>query len=177
MFEKILNVIRYLGWRCLHFGKIKASGLHAVGSGSLFRLTGFLELGQRSTFGRYNYIDVQGKLIIGDHTYINDNVRIVSHREVQIGNQVLIASGVSIYDHDHQLKWQEHELTFDGYITSPVKIGSRVWIGDKVIILKGVTIGDNVVVGAGSVVTADIPSNTIAAGNPCKVIRAMNSSL
>ena len=63
------------------------------------------------------------------------------------------------------------ELEEEREYAKPIKVGNNVWIGGNVVVLPGVTIGDNVVIGAGSIVTKDIPSNSVAVGNPCKVIK------
>lgn len=114
---------------------------------------------------------IKPELFIGRNVEINDFVQIACARSVFIGDNTLIASNVFISDHDHGTK------VFDGIPPSArdlyikdVYIGSNVWLGKNVCILKGVRIGDNVIVGAGSVVTKDIPSNSIAVGSPARVI-------
>ena len=83
-----------------------------------------------------------------------------------MGNNVLMAPGVTIISANHDM------TEFDKHVKAePITIGDNVWIGANAIILPGVKIGSNTVIGAGSVVTKDIPNNSIAAGVPCKVIR------
>jgi len=83
---------------------------------------------------------------------------------IEIGDNVRVAPGVHIISQNHDLS------NYDKHIpTRPINIGSNVWIGSHAVILPGVHIGDNVVIGAGSIVTKDIPPNSIAFGNPCKV--------
>ncbi|MCC6752580.1 MAG: acyltransferase [Saprospiraceae bacterium] len=154
--------------------KLRSGGWNALGAGSVFRLAGTLEIGYRSSFGRMAYVHVLGSLKIGSHCFINDSVRMVCHDRIELGDNVLIASGVSMYDHDHKSELRAGKLVFEGYTTAPIQIGSNVWIGDKAILLKGVTIGDNTIIGAGSVVTSNIPANCVAAGNPCRKIREIN---
>ena len=89
--------------------------------------------------------------------------------KVYIGDNAQIAPNVSIYTAGHPIHPDSRNSGYEYGID--VKIGNNVWIGGNTCIMPGVTIGDNVVIGAGSVVTKDIPSNTIAFGNPCKVIR------
>ena len=115
---------------------------------------------------------------IGDRTYANFNLTILDICPVRIGHDVFIGPNVSILTAMHPLKWQERNLyrREDGVMTDreygkPITIGDNCWIGGNVTICGGVTIGDGCVIGAGSVVTRDIPANTLAAGNPCKVIR------
>ena len=115
---------------------------------------------------------------IGERTYANFNLTILDICPVRIGHDVFIGPNVSILTAMHPLKWQERNLyrREDGVMTDreygkPITIGDNCWIGGNVTICGGVTIGDGCVIGAGSVVTRDIPANTLAAGNPCKVIR------
>lgn len=106
---------------------------------------------------------------IGENFYSNYNCTILDCAKVKIGDNVLFAPNVSLFTAGHpihpQPRNQELEYAF------PITIGNNVWICGNVVINPGVTIGDNCVVGSGSVVTKDIPANSIAAGNPCKVIR------
>ena len=85
---------------------------------------------------------------------------------IKLGNNVRIGPGVGLISANHS--FDDYDLHLK---TGPIVIGNNVWIGMNAVILPGVTIGDNVVVGAGSVVNMDIPSDTIAAGNPCRLIR------
>ena len=108
---------------------------------------------------------------IGDDVYINFGCVILDCGPVTIGNQVLIGPNVGIYDANHALNAQER---MDGaLIPGKIRIGNRVWIGGGTIILPGVTIGDDTVIGAGSIVTHDIPSGVVAVGNPCRVLRKL----
>ncbi|HFV6672290.1 TPA: DapH/DapD/GlmU-related protein, partial [Escherichia coli] len=91
---------------------------------------------------------------------------------VTIGDNVLIAPNVTLSVTGHPV---HHELRKNGEMYSfPITIGNNVWIGSHVVINPGVTIGDNSVIGAGSIVTKDIPPNVVAAGVPCRVIREIN---
>ena len=105
-----------------------------------------------------------GKIIIGNHCGFS-GVSIVSNVGVSIGDHVLVGTNTMIGDRN------DHESRFPEWQPKPVVIGNNVWIGMNCVIMRGVTVGDNVVIGANSVVTKDIPANTIAAGNPCKVIK------
>lgn len=108
---------------------------------------------------------------IGNDVYINFGCVILDCGPVTIGNQVLIGPNVGIYDANHALDAQER---MDGaLIPGKISIGNRVWIGGGTIILPGVTIGDDTVIGAGSIVTHDIPSGVVAVGNPCRVLRKL----
>lgn len=106
---------------------------------------------------------------IGENFYSNYNLTILDCAKVKIGDNVMFAPNVSLFTAGHPV---HHEPRNSGLeYAFPITIGNNVWIGGGVIVNPDVTIGDNVVIGSGSVVTKDIPSNVIAAGNPCKVIR------
>ena len=109
------------------------------------------------------YIDKEAKVTIGDNVGLN-NASIVSVNKVTIGDDVIIGNESVIYDTDY------HGIDGKPAKSNPVKIGNHVWIGTKAIILEGVSIGDNSIIGAGSVITRDIPENTIFAGNPARQI-------
>jgi acetyltransferase-like isoleucine patch superfamily enzyme len=106
---------------------------------------------------------------IGNNFYSNFNLIILDCAKIEIGDNVLIGPNVGIYAASHpvhyELRISEWEFAF------PVCIGNNVWIGGSVVINPGITIGDNSVIGAGSVVTRDVPSNVVAAGNPCRILR------
>lgn len=113
----------------------------------------------------------EAEIRIGDCVLISPGVRISAEQSVTIGNACMIAANVYISDSDwHGL----YNRTRPFRCTRPVRLGDNVWIGDSAIICKGVSIGDNSVVGAGSVVTSDVPANTVVAGNPAREIRAIN---
>jgi Acetyltransferase (isoleucine patch superfamily) len=109
---------------------------------------------------------------IGNCFYANFNLVIVDDIDVYIGEHVMIAPNVTITPTGHPV---DPALRKPGtQFSIPVKIGNNVWIGSNAVILPGVTIGDNSVIGAGSVVTHDIPENVIAVGNPCRVLRKIS---
>ena len=118
----------------------------------------------------------EAKIIIGSDCGLNGTSIISRSTVVQVGSETIIAPNVTIMDSDFHIPWPpEKRMNYDGYERdAPVLIGKRVWIGANSIILKGVTIGDNSVIGAGSVVVKDIPSNVLAAGNPAKVLKQYN---
>jgi len=119
--------------------------------------------------------DAKAVIEIGDGNWFNNNVSLVANERIVVGNGCQIGDLVAIYDCDF------HELDPKNRIRSagpsaPVVIGNNVWLGSRVMVLKGVTIGDNSVVGAMSVVTKSIPANCVAAGNPARVIRSLEDS-
>ena len=108
---------------------------------------------------------------IGNHFYANFDCIMLDGGGIEIGDHVLFGPRVGIYTSNHAVNsW---ERANGGCYAKPVKIGNNVWIGAGVHINQGVTIGDNTIIGSGSVLTKSIPANVIAAGVPCKVIRAI----
>ncbi len=112
----------------------------------------------------------KGRIRIGNCCLICPGVRISSATEITIGDNCMIANSAYITDSD----WHGIYNRLDFGRKSPVRIGENVWIGDSVIVCKGVTIGDNSIIGAGAVVVDSIPAGAIAVGNPAKVVRTLD---
>lgn len=109
---------------------------------------------------------------LGKHVYANFNLTLVDDTHIFIGDYTMIGPNVVIATGGHPIL---PSLRQEGYqYNAPVHIGKNCWLGAGVIVVPGVTIGDNTVVGAGSVVTKDLPGNVVAAGNPCRVLRPIN---
>lgn len=102
----------------------------------------------------------KGNLIIKSRTAISQQTIITCHDKIEIGNNVMIGPNVTIYDHDHDFK-NAGLMNNHGYTTAPVIIEDNVWLGSNVIVLKGVKIGKGSVIASGTLVTKDIPANTI----------------
>lgn len=115
------------------------------------------------------YCDYGFNIETGNNFFCNYGCTILDVAKVTIGNNCLFAPNVSIYTAGHPIHPAVRNTLYEYGI--PVTIGNNVWIGGNVVICPGVTIGDNTVIGAGSVVTKDIPAWTVAAGNPCRVLR------
>lgn len=151
----------------------------------------YLSIGSDSIVaGNFIFESEQGKITIGNHSYIGGGAYI-SRSSITIGNNVTIAWGGTVYDHDsHSLDFMERRKDIDNELNDirngrnfiqnkdwknvnsrPIVIKDDAWIGMNVIILKGVTIGEGAIVGAGSVVTKDVPAWTVVAGNPAKVVK------
>ena len=111
-------------------------------------------------------------LHFGKHIYVNFNLTLVDDTHVYVGDYTMIGPNVTIAVAGHPIlpELRQQAYQFD----APVRIGKNCWIGAGVLILPGVTIGDDVVIGAGSVVTKDLPDRVVAAGNPCRVMREVN---
>ncbi len=110
----------------------------------------------------------------GDMVYANYNLTCVDDTHIYIGSYTMIGPNVTIATAGHPVLPGLREKLYQ--YNMPVHIGRNCWIGAGVIIVPGITIGDNAVIGAGSVVTKDIPSNVVAVGNPCRVMREVNEN-
>ena len=120
--------------------------------------------------------DNLGALSIGNNFFVNHYSIIDCHYEITIGDRVMVGPHCYICDFDHDIRIaSDNQIGSEGNVL-PVRIGSDVWIGAGVIILKGVNVGNGAVIGAGSVVTKDIPENAIVVGNPARVLRMREAS-
>ena len=111
---------------------------------------------------------------LGDQFYANFNLVIIDDMDVYIGNQVMIGPNVTICTTGHPVYPLYREM--GAHYSLPIHIGNKVWIGANSVVLPGVTIGENSVIGAGSIVTRDIPANVVAVGNPCRVLREITET-
>lgn len=110
---------------------------------------------------------------IGENTFINRNAYLMDGGKITIGKHCFIGPNCSMYTANHPFLPDERNTGLEKAL--PITLGDNVWIGGDVTILPGVTIGDNAVIGAKSLVTKDIPANSIAVGAPCRVIRKISS--
>lgn len=151
----------------------------------------YLTIGEECIVGGdFIFESKDGHISIGNHSYIGCST-FISHNSIEVGNNVTIAWGCTIYDHDsHSLNYLDRRKDLDDELndirngrnfiqnkdwshvnSKPIKICDDAWIGMNCIILKGVTIGEGAIIGAGSVVTKDVPAWTVVAGNPAKEIK------
>ncbi|WP_125769272.1 sugar O-acetyltransferase [Lapidilactobacillus wuchangensis] len=125
----------------------------------------YLEPPFHANFGGYH-------VHFGDHVYANFNLTLVDDTHIYVGTRTMIGPNVTIATAGHpilpELRRQDYQYNM------PVHIGENCWLGAGVIILPGITIGNNVVIGAGSIVTKDLPDNVVAVGNPCHILREVN---
>lgn len=115
------------------------------------------------------YCDYGSNISIGDNFYTNHNCTILDGAKVTFGDNVFIAPNCVFSTAGHAIDAEQRAKGLE--IAKPISVGNNVWFGANVTVLPGVTIGDNTIIGAGSVVNKDIPSDVVAVGNPCKVIR------
>lgn len=170
---KIVCVLRYFLTRLYYPRKFSCPNLSMIGRSCGIHIfnKGKIICKERIIVNDYVMLYAKGELHIGNQFGINQYSRIVAHERIDIGDNVTIGQMVSILDHDHQYQMVDKSLTLEGYTTAPVKIGNNIWIGDKCTILKGVTIGDNVVVGANTLVHKDVPSGVVIGGVPFKILK------
>jgi acetyltransferase-like isoleucine patch superfamily enzyme len=132
----------------------------------------------------------QGRIVIGDRVHIGDGVIVSARAEIGIGAETLVAHGVQLFDNDtHPIDPEARAAHFASMLklgpkgrtpdefevaSRPVRIGRRCWLGLSSVVMKGVNIGDEAIVAAGAVVTADVPARRIVAGNPARVVRSLD---
>ena len=170
-FDYILTRIFYRNARLVRFPiYIRGKKLIKFGNG--------LTTGENVRLDAFQWGDIAPILQIGSNVQINDSVHIGAIERVIIGDNVLIASRVFISDHNHGDYQTQDSLSAPDVppikrplSSRPVSIGNNVWLGEQVCVLPGVTIGDGSIIGANAVVTQDIPPNSVAVGNPARVIR------
>ncbi len=128
-----------------------------VGQGS------FIEAPFHCSYGR--------NLYLGDHVYFNFNCVVLDNNRVEIGNHVMLGPAVQLYTAVHPLEAEERIAGWE--VALPIVIQDNVWLGGGAIVLPGVTIGRNAVVGAGAVVTRDVPPDVVVVGNPARIVRTI----
>jgi acetyltransferase-like isoleucine patch superfamily enzyme len=114
-----------------------------------------------------------GEITIGDYALISPGVRISAADKIVIGDSVMMANGVYITDADWHGIYDRSKRADE---ITPVTIKDNVWLGDRAVVLKGVTIGENSIVAAGAVVTRDVPANVVVAGNPAAIVKQLDPS-
>ena len=113
------------------------------------------------------FCDYGYNISVGENFYANHNLVILDGAKVEFGDNVFIGPNCGFYTAGHPIDIKSRNEGIE--YAKPIKVGNNVWFGGNVSVMPGITIGDNVTIGAGSVVTKDIPSNCVAYGNPCKV--------
>jgi acetyltransferase-like isoleucine patch superfamily enzyme len=169
------SILHYLNYKILYGKRIKWHLLNAIRGKLIINLA----LGTRLQIDRFLmsagpfYIKTfnKGNLSIGNNCFFNHNCSITCADKIIIGDNCNFANNVVIVDHNHIVG--RNGVT-DEYITAPVLIGNRVWVGANATILPGVSIGDGAVVAAGAVVNRDIPAHTIVGGVPARVLKEIN---
>ena len=168
-------------WRYLWRRLLTPAGWRWRTAGMVFFGRGLaIQIGRRGRvdFGRLTWIGDgtkirchEGVIEIGEKTVVGQECTISAYQRVRIGEQCVIADRAMFIDFDHGVVEVERPIRVQGIYKRDVEVGSNVWIGYGACILRGVSVGDNSIVGTNSVVTKDVPANAIVAGIPARVIR------
>jgi acetyltransferase-like isoleucine patch superfamily enzyme len=159
-----------LRWR----GRLKTDGLCFIGPGVKLEIgrTATIRLGRWSWIGHGTKIRAhEGEVEIGAKTVLGQECTISSFQHVSIGRECIVADRVMLIDFDHGVVETERPIRLQGIYKRDVNVGSNCWIGYGACILRGVTVGDNAIIGTSTVVTKDIPANAVAGGVPARILR------
>lgn len=168
MIAKISQLLQKLNLKC---NKINFTSSQNVTVGKSFKLGQYTTtlLHSTSKVRIQDNVDIrnffnlttgkQAEIIIHNNVFFNNNCSINCLEKIEIGENTLFGENVRLYDHNH--RYNEHQVFHQDFTTSPIKIGKNCWLGSNVVVLKGVTIGENSIIGAGCIVHKDIPKNTI----------------
>lgn len=157
--KALISFIRLIILKILSKGDIHFSLIQLLSINTKIRVDkySYFKIGKMVDIKEYTRLDaVGGKILLDDYVFINRNGTIVSKNKISIGAHTKIGPNIVIYDHDHDFR-----NDIDKYVSSPVIIGKNVWIGANCTILKGVKIGDNCVIAAGTIISNDVPSDTL----------------
>jgi acetyltransferase-like isoleucine patch superfamily enzyme len=170
-------LILFLRWMWLKLrwrGRLQTDGLCFIGPGVTFEIgrNARVHLGRWSWIGHGCKVRVhEGELHVGAKTVFGQECTISAFQHISIGRECIVADRVMMIDFDHGMVEVERPIREQGIYKRNVRIGHNCWIGYGACILRGVTVGDNAVIGTSSVVTADIPANGVVGGIPAKLIR------
>jgi acetyltransferase-like isoleucine patch superfamily enzyme len=159
-----------LRWR----GRLQTDGLCFVGPGVKIEIgpTATVRLGRWSWIGHGTKIRAhEGEVEIGAKTVLGQECTISSFQRVSIGRECIVADRVMLIDFDHGVVETERPIRLQGIYKRDVDVGSNCWIGYGACILRGVTIGDNAIIGTRTVVTKDVPDNAVVGGVPARLLR------
>ena len=154
--------------------RLKLDGLAFIPRGVVLQIgrNGRIELGRWSWLGHGTKIRChEGVVSIGAKTVLGQECTISAYQHVSIGRECVIADRVMLIDFDHGTVEVERPIRLQGIYKRDVRVGHNVWIGYGACILRGVTVGDNAVIGTNSVVTKDVPANAVVGGVPARVLR------
>ena len=164
-----------LGWFKLRFGsRLQLDGVAFICPGVKFEIGkgAKLHLGRWSWIGNDSKIRVhEGEVRIGAKTVMGQECTISAFQHVSIGRECIVADRVMLIDFDHGVVEVERPIRLQGIYKRDVHVGHNCWIGYGACVLRGVTVGDNSVIGTNSVVTKDLPPNSVSAGVPARVLR------
>src|SRR4051794_12755498 len=159
-----------LRWR----GRLRTDGLCFIGPGVTFEIGkgASVRLGRWSWIGHGTKIRAhEGEVSIGAKTVMGQECTISAFQHVSIGRECIVADRVMLIDFDHGVVEVERPVRAQGIYKRDVRVGNNVWVGYGACFLRGVTVGDNAVIGTSSVITADVPANAVCAGVPARILR------
>lgn len=132
----------------------------------------FGSVGENPTVEPNLFVGFGFNVTVGDNFYANNNCNFMDPGKITFGDNVFVGPDCGFYTAHHPVGWKMRNEHYERAL--PITVGDNVWFGGGCRVLPGVTIGSNVVIGAGSVVTHDVPDNCVAAGNPCRVLRSLD---
>lgn len=160
------HLFRISEWKALYPGRFAAG--KQLSFGKLFSIhfdasASNIQLGNNIQFRDFCVLrtGMDGQLTIGDRVFFNNSCSITCFHQIKIGNDCQFGEGVKFYDHNHVHQNKEQNINEQGYVKGSISIGNNCWFGSDVIILKDVTIGDHVVIGAGCVIHQSVPSHSV----------------
>ncbi len=175
MFNILVNCIRTAIYRIRYGGRYTSCGIERISLRADVRLygKGAVELGHNIEIapGCELLVHGHGRLVVGDRTYMNRYCMVSCHDSVRIGANCMFGPGVKIFDNNHRFS-KEHGVSTE-LSTAPISIGDNCWLASDVIVLKGSTIGDNCVIGAGCVISGDIPAGSVVRQIPNQTIEPL----
>ena len=167
-------IVRW-AWLKLRFrGRLQTDGLCFIGPGVELEIgrDAVIKLGRWSWIGHGTKIRAhEGTVEIGAKSVLGQECTISSFQHVSIGRECIVADRVMLIDFDHGVVEEDRPIRLQGIYKRDVRIGHNCWIGYGACILRGVTVGDNAIIGTSTVVTKDLPANSVVAGAPARVLR------
>lgn len=169
-----LLLVRLLWLKLRWRGRLQTDGIAFVCPGVQFEIG----KGARVVLGRWSWLGHgtkvrahEGEVVIGAKSVLGQECTISAYQHVSIGRECIVADRVMLIDFDHGVVEVERPIRLQGIYKRDVRVGHNVWIGYGACVLRGVTVGDNSVIGTNAVVTKDLPANAVAGGVPARVIR------
>jgi acetyltransferase-like isoleucine patch superfamily enzyme len=165
---------RWVWLKARHRGRLQTDGICFICPGVKFEIgrAAKLHIGRWAWIGHGSKIRVhEGEVRIGAKTVMGQECTISAYQHVSIGSECIVADRVMLIDFDHGVVEVERPIRLQGIYKRDVRVGHNVWIGYGACVLRGVTVGDNAILGTSAVVTKDVPANAVVGGIPARVIR------
>ena len=173
-FKYGLLLVRLAAWKLRLRGRLKLDGIAFIGPGCRLEVgpNAVIELGRWSWLGHGCKVRChEGRVAVGAKSVMGQECTISAFQHVTIGRECVIADRVMLIDFDHGVVEVERPIRHQGIYKRDVRVGSNCWIGYGACLLRGVTIGDNAVIGTSTVVTKNVPDNAVVGGAPARVLR------